>query len=288
MKVLCFGLCFFFFFWAHTTAWAQEKNPVLAEIKRPKIVITKQDLEKYIDFYGPEAREYLQSPEKKAEFLQDVVKMLAIAAYAHEQGFDQLPEMQEKIHFLAQKFVAKEYLKHRLDQTMQKESLTEAELKLYYKTHQEEFRTPPKVRLSLIIFEGPEPKLKALQAKAKEMKASLDKGVFSCPFDPSLKAKIVGDTGLLAIQKFEGSLGSLPLRLPLGKWSDPILSQKSLFLVKVLERKEAKPLPFEEVKEKIRKKLLSEIRQAQLRKLIKEILKAEEAQIYYQNLLVSS
>ncbi len=281
-RILCISLVIFL--WV-AWAWGQEKNPILAEIKRPKIVITLKDLEKYISFYGEEAQKYLQSPEKKAEFLQDVVKMFAIAAYAQEQGFTQRPDIQEKIAFLSQKFIAKEYLKERLEQALQKKAITKEDIELYYKTHQEEFYSPPKVRLATVAFRGPEEKLEAVQKKAPEILKQLQEGHFSWPLDPALQIQIVGDSGLLPVKQFESLLGSLPLELPLGKWSEPIKTKRALYFVKVLEREEAKLLPLKEVEEKIQKKLLAELRQAELKKIINEILRAEEVQIYYQNLL---
>ena len=259
------------------------ERPV-AEIKKPGIVITQKDLNRYISYYGPEVEKSLSISEKKAEFLWDVVKMFAVAAYAQGQGFDKRPDLKDKMAFLRKKFIAREYLKERLKKALKDINLTEEDLRLYYKTHPEEFRQPDKIRFSAVILRATN-KDSSLKDLAQTIREQLLKAKsLQILMTERVNLSVITDSGWKSLNIFEGALKDFLKKSPPGLWSKPIEIENRVYLLKVLERKQGTEESFERVKEKIRKKLLQEARQTKLKEIISEILRQEGVEIYYQNL----
>ena len=73
--------------------------------------------------------------------------------------------------------------------------------------------------------------------------------------------------GSLADEKFERAL----FEIPAGKISQPLETSSALVLVKVIERRDAGFVPFEEVQDKINNKLQSESRRDAAQNVIKEL-----------------
>lgn len=280
-KLFCTLMLFLLFCVASSLA---AERPV-AEIKKPGIVITQKDLNRYISYYGPEAEKSLSIPEKKAEFLWDVVKMFAVAAYAKDKGFDERPDIKDKIAFLRKKFIAREYLKERLEKALKDINLTEEDLRLYYKTHSEEFRRPDEIRFSAVILEATN-KDSSLKDLAQIIRKQLlkDKSL-QISTTERVNLSIITDSGWRSLNNFEGALKDFLKKSSPGRWSKPIETGNRVYLLKVLERKQGREEPFERVKGKIKKKLLQEARKNKLKEIISEILRQEGAEIYYQNFL---
>ena len=252
--------------------WAK----VLAEIKKPGIVITEEDLKRYISYYGPEAAEVLSSPAKKREFLLDLVKVLAVAAKAREEGFDNRPEIRDQIQFLIDKFLAKKYLAVKLEKAVADIRLSEEDLKVYYRTHPEEFMLPARVKFSALMLKGAE--RERLLEEAKRLRQEITKGRLSLPTDVDFL--FVRDSGWKNWKQLDSAIRQALEKLPPKVWSEPIALDKKVYLLRKLDFKPARRKPFEEVKEEIRNRLLAEAKRQKLRRIIEEILKDQGARLY--------
>jgi len=258
----------------------------LAVIKKAGIVITTKDLKRIIDYYGEEARRYLAIPEKKAEFLENIVKIKALAACARRQGFNKRPEIQQEISFLVDKFLARKYLQEKLNQEMAKVKISEQDLRLYYKTHQDEFTIPAKIRFSGVIIKATNAsKKEELQRLSRKLREQLISGKLKeIPSFQDLNIFLIGDSGWSLVKRFPPQVRDILQKLPLGKYSDIIEVGREAYIIKIIERQKTQVLPFEKVKERIKNKLLDEIRTNKTKEIIKQILTDEGTEIYYQNL----
>jgi hypothetical protein len=248
---------------------------VLAVIEKPGIKLSEQDLERYISYYGQESKAVLSSPQKRLEFLENLVKMLAVAAKAREEGLDREPEIKDQIEFLTQKFLAKKYLTRRLEAAMARVRFTEEDLRTYYRTHPEEFRLPAKVRFTALVLKGEDPE--ALRQEAKRLQTALNRGELSLHLDYDFY--FVRDSGLKPLNELDPPLRQALEELPKGQWSQPIAYGSRVVMVKKLAFEPATRRPFAEVKEEIHKRLLSEARRLRLRTIVQEILKEQGARL---------
>ncbi len=276
MKGPCVKAFFFFllFFLFSASVWAKP----LAEIRRPGIIITEKDLERYLSYYGPEAEKALSSPAKKQEFLRDLVKMLAVAAKARQEGFDQRPEIRAQLEFVADKFLAKKYLTYRLEKALEGLRFSDEDLELYYRTHPEEFLVPARVRFSALVLKGAEEK--ALLAEARRLRPQLLQGSLTLSTD--LDFFFIRDSGWKVFDRLEGPLRETLKELSPGVWSEPVSLGERVYLLRKIDFEAAKRKPLAEVKEEIRSKLLNEAKRQKLRQIIEEILKEEGARLWPQ------
>ena len=252
--------------------WAK----VLAEIKKPGIVITEEDLERYISYYGPEATKVLSSPAKKREFLFDLVKVLAVAAKAREEGFDKQPEIRDQIQFLIDKFLAKKYLAVKLEKAVADLHFSDEDLKLYYRTHPEEFMLPAQIRFSALMLKGKD--RERLLKEAQRLRQEISKARLCLPTDVDFL--FVRDSGWKSLDQLDSAVRETLKELPANTWSKPIPLDTRVYILRKLDFKPARRKPFEEVKEEIRNRLLAEAKRQKLRRIIEEILKEQGARLY--------
>jgi len=248
---------------------------VLAVIEKPGIKISEQDLDRYLSYYGEEAKAVLSSPQKRLEFLENLVKMLAVAAKAREEGLDREPEIRDQIEFLTQKFLAKKYLARRLEAAMARVRFTEEDLRTYYRTHPEEFRLPAKVRFAALVLKGDDPEV--LRQEAERLRAALNRRELTLHLGYDFY--FVRDSGFKPLKELDWPMRQALEELPKGQWSQPIAYGSRVVMVKKLAFEPATQRPFAEVKEEIRQRLLSEARRLRLRTIVQEILREERARL---------
>src|SRR5262245_45305304 len=102
-----------------------------------------------------------QSPERRKQLLDEIIKVELLAAGARRRGLDKLPETQERIRQILRDEVIKE-AREGLPPPAQ---IPESEVRAYYDKHRDEFREPERRRVAHIAL-GDEAKAKQVLALA--------------------------------------------------------------------------------------------------------------------------
>lgn len=268
----------------HGNAFAKDDD-IVAKIGNKKITVS--EFNKLIGYLDPERQQMIESnPELKATLLTQLVQSMVISDLAKKKGFDKRPEIVQQIKFFSDSFLSTEYLKK---EVVQKISIPESELKQYYDSHQEEFKTPEMVWARHILVRvasgaSEEDKKKALE-KAKDIVKKIQggeefeklAGEFSD--DQGTKSK-GGDLGFFPRGRMVKTFEDAVFALKPGEVSDPLETQFGYHIIKAEEQKEPSIEPFDTAKGKINEKLLQEQIRTKVTEFIDKSLKTSGAEIH--------
>ncbi len=254
---------------------AEEK--VLAKVSDKQI--TMADLERMLGYYDPERRKMLeQNPQFKVTILQRIVQGMVISKMARDQGYTKRPEVMEQLDMLTNDFLMTEYIKK---EVIGKIDVSAEDIDAYYKTHQEEFRTPEMVKARHILVKvdktAPEEAKKAAKEKAegllKRLKGGEDFAKIAAEFsdDPGSKAK-GGDLGFFAKGRMVPEFEKAAFSLKPGELSDVVETPFGFHIIKVDEKKESTLEPLDKVKDKIREKISADRRKAKIEEFVKKAM----------------
>ncbi len=256
-----------------------ENNTILVKMKDGK-VITMSDFNRIIGYYDEEKQKVLaQNPQFKATILQRIVQGLVISKIARDKEFEKRAEIREQLELLTADLLASEYIKK---EVVAKISVSEDDMKLFYKAHQEDFKAPEMVRARHILIKvdksASEDDKKKAKDKAegilKRIKSGEDFAKLASEFsdDPGSKTK-GGDLGLFQRGKMVPAFEEVAFSLNAGEVSDVVETRFGFHLIKVEEKKEAAIEPYDKVKEKIGEKVRAEFKKARVAEFFQEAMK---------------
>jgi peptidyl-prolyl cis-trans isomerase C len=141
-----------------------------------------------------------QSPERRKQLLDEIIKVELLAEEAKRRGLDKRPETQERIRQL----LRDELLRETREGMPAAASIPDSEVRAYYDQNRDEFREPERRRVAHIVL-GDEAKAKkvlelALKAAPVEWgklvsEHSLDKPAKGAPAPP---LELAGDLGIVS------------------------------------------------------------------------------------------
>ncbi|MBX7197256.1 MAG: peptidylprolyl isomerase [Sandaracinaceae bacterium] len=124
----------------------EEAGQVLATIGDREITVG--EFAESIASKGPFLRARYNSPERRRELLDQMVRFELFAQEADRRGLDDLPEVQRtRKQVLIRRFLKQEY-----EDRIQLSDVTDADVQAYFDSHQDEFNKPEQVRASHIVF----------------------------------------------------------------------------------------------------------------------------------------
>lgn len=260
---------------ANVPAFAQEDG-VLASIGDKKL--TMADFNRIISYYDAEKQKALdQNPVFKATIFQRIVQGMVISKIARDKGFDRRADIKEQLELLSNDFLASEYLKK---EVIGKMTFSESDMQLYYKTHQEEFKTPEMVRARHILIRVDKSVSEEAKKKAKEkaeqvlkrLRAGEDFAKLASEFseDPSSKTK-GGDLGFFPRGKMVPDFEKVVFSLKPGEISDVFETPFGFHVIKVEEKKEAAIEPYD--KDKVKEKMIAEFKKARVDEFVEKAMK---------------
>ena len=111
-------------------------------------VITVGDFADQLADQSPYLQARYASPERRREFLENMIRFELLAQEAARRGLDKRPEVAEvKEQAMVQAMMAELFD----EGAIRPEEISEAEIKRYYQEHPQEFRAPAQVRASQIV-----------------------------------------------------------------------------------------------------------------------------------------
>lgn len=150
----------------------EQAKQVLVEVGAR--TITVGDFAERLASQSPYLRARYNSPERRREFLDNMVRVELLAIEAERRGHNALLEVQR----VRKQIMVQRMMEQLFDeQGIQLDDVTDAEIEAYYKEHGPEFNRPAQVRASHIVVKTEaeaQEVLKALQAKPKDMQRFRD------------------------------------------------------------------------------------------------------------------
>ncbi|MCA9608115.1 MAG: peptidyl-prolyl cis-trans isomerase [Myxococcales bacterium] len=123
----------------------EQAAQVLAKVG--DVEISVGDVANELASKGSFIRTRYQSPERRREFLDQMIRFELLAQEAERRGYDELPEVQRtRKQMLIRRFIADRF------ETDGPEAITDDQVREYYESHRSEFHTPEQVRASHILF----------------------------------------------------------------------------------------------------------------------------------------
>lgn len=204
--------------------------------------------------------------EQREDLLTEMVRSEEMYASALKEGYDKRPEVLEAL----KRLIISRYREFNLEPELAKLTVTEDEIKAYYKEHPADFSTPNMVRAAVIQITVPKlapagkkaellKRAESARAEALKLDASMPTfgGVAVKYSDDQVSRYRGGDTGLM--KKGEGTyrwdkeiMDTIFSMKKQGEISPVINTEGGYYLVKLVELKESAIRPLDEVRDMVR------------------------------------
>jgi len=262
-----------------------QDEAVVAKIGERKI--TMSDFKRVVDYLDAERQKMLETnPQLKETVLRQFIQSMVISDLAKQKGFDRIPEIKNQLQFFSDNFLANEYLKR---EVAQKVTVSDDEVKTYYDSHKDEFKTQEMVKARHILVRvenaASEDEKKKAKDKAemylKKIKDGEDfaKMAAEVSDDPGSKAK-GGDLGFFPKGRMVKSFEDAAFALKPGETSGIVETQFGFHIIKAEDRKDSTVESFDVVKERIKQKLSQDRTRKELTDFIDKAMKDSKTEIY--------
>lgn len=223
--------------------------------KGPHATITTDDIQAETAHLPADTRQRLLSrPDQVGQLAENLFIQRTLAAQAREQKLDQTTEVQTRLQLAKERIEAALVLDKLKDEAALSPQNREKYARSIYKAEPEKFRAPADTRASHILILS---KTEGAKEKIDGIYAQLQKGADFAALakehsqDPR-SAENGGDLGFFTkgrmVAEFEHAVEQL--KKP-GEWSKPFLSHFGWHIARLEERRPERPLPFEEVRERL-------------------------------------
>ncbi|WP_457621610.1 peptidylprolyl isomerase [Persephonella sp.] len=166
-------------------------------------------------------------------------------------------------------------------------SLTEKDLKEYYEKNKEKFKEPASVKARYIYIKidptDPEGRKKAREKAKKayqEIKEGKDFGDVAYRYSDDLSRIKGGDIGYVHKGRFPKQIEEKIYNLDIGQVSEIIETDTGLHIVKIEGKRPSRLVPFEEIKDKLKKELTQSMQEKKFNELIEDAKKHLKVEIY--------
>jgi peptidyl-prolyl cis-trans isomerase C len=237
---------------AGTNFAAAQSDPVLAkvngtEIHQSDLALAETDVGEGVPPGAP-------ADQRRALMLQYLVNVNLLSQAAEKKGLDKSADFSKRIAFARKKVLVQALMEQE-----SKNAVSDAAIKKFY---DEKAKVEPEVHARHILVET--------EDQAKDIAAQLKKGANfeelanKVSKDPGSKG---GDLGYITKDQVVPEFGNAAFALAKGKVSEPVKSQFGWHIIKVEDKRDRKPPPFEAVKEQIKAKLSQDAREAMVKKI---------------------
>jgi parvulin-like peptidyl-prolyl isomerase len=237
----------------------QDGETVLAEFAGE--IITDRDLEMEIESLPPYAREAVDTPEKRADLLKNMVAERLLLDKALRLELDKDPEVQERLAEERDAMIVRKLI---ADEVQQKVRITPEDVERFYKAEPARFTEPATAEVLVGKAES-EDAAKAL-TEFPEKAMTLRKGMpaRNLPLTPEAEDAI-----------FAAEPEST---------TEPVQLGEVWYVFKLVSKHPEKLLPFDQVKEQATRALQLQKEQEQVRALIEETLQARDVRLHLDKL----
>jgi peptidyl-prolyl cis-trans isomerase C len=215
--------------------------------------------------------------EQRQALLDEMIQQRAALQKARQEGLDDDPEYRATI----ERMLTTQYLRAHLDPLLEKIEVTPAEIAAYYESHREEFLVPERIRAAWIFLavsekadaaqvEKTRKKLEEARLEATKLPAETRNfGEVAKRYSEDGSTRYVGgELGWIYASQAESyrwgaDLVRAAFALPApGALSEVRRHEKGWYVLKLVEREEAKPAPIEKLTGGIRSRIQKDRREA--------------------------
>lgn len=224
-------------------------NEILATVGG--VEITNADFEAYLQSVPQEQRMYAANPQFRGQFLEQLISMYAYAKFAEEMKLDETDEFKKILENAKREILAN----LAINETMKDITVSEDEVHAFYVNNPHHFNKGETVSAKHILVSDEETCLKILETinngeKTFEAAASESS---TCP--SGQKGGDLGEFGKgQMVKEFEDAAFTAEIGAVVG----PVQTQFGYHLIKVEGKSQASVVPFDEVKEQIKRTLLQQ------------------------------
>ncbi|UCE18298.1 MAG: peptidyl-prolyl cis-trans isomerase [Gemmatimonadota bacterium] len=251
---------------------------VVATIGERKV--TLEELENKIEGLPPYVREQLQDPQQKIQFLKQYIATELFYDTAKRRGYDRDKEIIQQTFEAKKGLMVERLIAQEIQGTVQ---IDTADIRLYYKAHKDEYKAPERVRVRHIQA--------STKAKAQELLNRTKSGeVFEKL--AQLESEDVdsrpygGEIGYVTRDGFVPGIGqsadfaNTAFKTKVGKIGGPVQTAAGWHLIKVIEKKEAGQLSYEEAANRVAADLQRQKETEAYQRMVDHALRAENVQIF--------
>lgn len=260
-----------------------ERREVLARVGSTEI--TLGEFADRLAAQSPYLRARYNSPERRRELLDNMIRLELLAQEAERRGYAREPEVaRAESQALVQELLARE-----IDARVSMDDITDAQIEAYYRAHPEEFDQPEQVRASHIRV--------ADRATAQRLLAQL----LAAPNDDGLFTRLVREASNDAATREAGgdlrffsrpsdgtrAEGAPPVEVARAAFAltnvgdvarDVVQSPDGFHVIKLIARRQALHRTLDEVKRPIQNRLYRERRETMQRELVERLRRQANVQ----------
>lgn len=284
-KFLLLVASFFLITFLVRTDLLADDTAVVAKIGERKITLS--DFKRVTRYFDAERQKMLETnPQLKETVLKQFVQSIVVSDLAKQKGFDKNPDIREQVQFFSDNFLANEYIKR---EVAQKVTVSDENLKSYYDTNKDEFKTPEMVKARHILVKADasasaDDKKKAqerAETYLKKIKEGEDFAKLASELsdDPGSKPK-GGDLGFFPRGRMVKPFEDAAFSLKTGEMSGIVETQFGFHIIKVEDKKDSTVEPFDTVKERLRQKLLQERQRTAITEFIDKTMQDSKTEFF--------
>jgi peptidyl-prolyl cis-trans isomerase C len=194
------------------------------------------------------SRTYLAAPDRKRQFIENLVMNDLLFEEGQKAGYDKDPEVDRQLNDLRKRLVVQRVMR----QYQTPPDISDEQIRAYYDQNPILYSTT-QVHASHILVKDEELAKQLLaEVKADPQKFA---DIAREKSTDSVSAKKGGDLGTFGAGRMVPEFEKVAFALKPGEISDVVKTQYGYHVIMVTERKEGEPKPFEQVKEQIRSTL---------------------------------
>ncbi|MEM7609124.1 MAG: peptidyl-prolyl cis-trans isomerase [Myxococcota bacterium] len=232
---------------------------------------------------SPYLRARFNTPERRREFLDNLIRFELLAQEAERQGIDELPSVRDtRNRAMIQQLMREEFGE------IGPESVSEEDVRAYYESNRSDYNTPAQVRARAIAFSDVGAAQAAIErVRRAEQPADLFRQIASEQADEEAAARL-GDLGFLGADGVRGgSAPNVPAPLAeaafaldrIGDFSAPIPHAGLQYVVMLTGRRAAMQRTLEEASRTIRLRLAEKARDEAMEAFVARLRAAEDVEI---------
>lgn len=248
------------------TSLGQEKEirgKVVARIGKKEI--TDTEIDEALKNAPQWMRKSLEEPERRLEFIRNYVAQEVLYAKAKRLGLDTKEETRQMLEQLKKQIVVEQLLNKEIQEKLDK--ITTEDIKLYYEANKDTYVEPAQIKVSFLSFENESQKEEMIQ-KLKKQEGN--------PQEALIRE---GDFSIAGIGEAKDVIDGLFLKEK-GQISDPLKIKDKFYIFSILEKRQKRQKPFEEVKSEVEYEYKMKKQQEISQDLLKKALEEQEVEIF--------
>ena len=239
----------------------------------------QHQIQEALDSLPEHLRKAFSSEEGKGQFLQKFIADELLYRKAARLNFLDDPAIKKQLNSITKQLLIQKLVE---DEIKSKVKVDDSDLKNYFSANQQNYIQPEMATISQIKIKN--------KKIAKQIVDQLEKGssfeelVKKYSIDEMTKSskgrlneKVIAGKGF---SNHHGKISETILKLSVGKWTQPLLSNGAYYIFKVVEKKEEKRPQFNEIKSQVTSDYQRQKSQSLYQNLIEETLASNDVKIF--------